>query len=186
MCYHDFIPDESNTAQTESEPEDPERDLDATMVLTRQHNQVRALQEQLEAIPSTRTGGTASDFQRRKSIVDMITMHLSRHETAEEAHFWPAVRSALPDGNDWADAALAQEQEGKDLLTALGRLDGGTEEFDEHVEKLVLALRKHVAHEEQVFLRLREAMPAQQREKLGRKLLQASKHAPTRPQIGKS
>jgi len=56
LCYHDFIPDESNTAQTESEPEDPERDLDATMVLTRQHNQVRALQEQLEAIPSTRTG----------------------------------------------------------------------------------------------------------------------------------
>ena len=162
-----------------SEPEDPERDLDVTMVLTRQHNQVRALQQQLEAAPSTRTGGTTSDFQQRKSIVDMITMHLSRHETVEEEHFWPAVRSALPDGDEWTDAALAQEQEGKELLAALGRLDGDTEEFDEHVEKLVLALRKHVAHEEQVFLRLREAMPAHEREKLGNKLLKASKQAAT-------
>jgi Hemerythrin HHE cation binding domain len=159
-----------------SAPEDPGSNLDATVVLTRQHNQVRALQEQLEAIPGTRADGTAIDVQQRKSIVDMITMHLSRHETAEEEHFWPAVRSALPGGDEWADTALAQEQEGKDLLTALGRLDGDTEEFDEHVEKLVLALRKHVAHEEQVFLRLREAMPAGERETLGRKLLKAGEH----------
>jgi hemerythrin superfamily protein len=162
------------------EPSDPEHNLDATVVLTRQHNQVRTLQQQLEAIPS-RTGGTASDFERRKSIVDMITMHLSRHETAEEEHFWPAVRSVLPDGDEWANTALEQEQEGKDLLTALGRLAGDTDEFDEHVEKLVLVLRQHVAHEEQVFLRLREAMPHEEREKLGRKLLKASKRAPARP-----
>jgi hypothetical protein len=168
------------------EPSDPERNLDATVVLTRQHNQVRALQEQLEAAPGTRAGGTASDFEQRKSIVNMITTYLSRHELAEEEHFWPAVRAALPDGDEWADAALAQEQEGKDLLTALSGLDGDTEEFDEHVEKLMLALRKHVAHEEQVFLRLREAMPAEEREKLGRKLLKASKRAPVRRAQGNS
>lgn len=166
---------------TPPEPKDPESNLDATVVLTRQHNQVRVLQEQLEAVPSSRTGGTHSDFTQRKSIVDLITVHLSRHETAEEEHFWPAVRTALPDGDAWADAALEQEQEGKDLLTELGRLEPDTGEFDEHVEKLILALRRHVAHEEQVFLRLREAMPREERERLGEKLLTASKRAPTRP-----
>lgn len=163
------------------EPADPESDVDVTVVLTRQHNQVRVLQEQLQAVPSHTSGGTQSDVAQRKSIVDLITVYLSGHETAEEEHFWPAVREALPDGDAWAETALEQEQEGKDLLTELGRLEPDTGEFDEHAQKLVLALRRHVAHEEQVFLRLREAVPQKERERLGRKIMKAGTLAPTRP-----
>lgn len=162
-------------AVTPSGPGDDEASLEATVVLTRQHNQVRALQEQLEAIPSTRTGGTASDFAQRKSIVDLMANLLSRHETAEKAHLWPAVRSVLPDGDRWAGGALAQEQEGKDLLAELGRLAPDTAGFDELAEKLVLALRKHMAYEEELFLRLREAMPEEDRQQLGRRLLAGGK-----------
>lgn len=164
-----------------AEPGSPGASSDVVQVLTRQHNQVRALQEQLEALPSHRTGGAPGDLAARKSIVDMITVHLSRHETAEEEHLWPAVRATLPNGEDWASRALEQEQEGKDVLTELGRLDPDTGQFDDLVEKLVLLLRKHVAYEEQVFLRLREAMPDGEREKLGRKVLRASNHGPARP-----
>lgn len=159
----------------------PDVSQDVIEVLTRQHNQVRALQQQLEALPGHRTGGAPDDLAARKSIADMITVVLSRHETAEEQHLWPAVRSALPDGDSWADGALQQEQEGKEALTELGRLDPDTSEFDELVEKLVLLLRRHVTYEEQVFLRLREAMPDEDRQKLGKKVARASKHAPTRP-----
>ncbi len=45
---------------------------------------------------------------------------------------------------------------GEDVLTALGELDGTEEEFDDLVEELSLASRKHVSFQEPIFLRLRE------------------------------
>ena len=171
-------------AQRTAEPAghgSPGASTDVVQVLTRQHNQVRALQQQFEALPGHRTGGAPHDLAARKSIVDMIAVQLSRHEAAEEEHFWPAVRTVLPGGDDWADRALQQEQEGREVLAELGRLDPDTGRFDELAEKLVLALRQHVACEERVFLRLREAMPEAEREKLGKKVLRAGEHASARP-----
>jgi hemerythrin-like domain-containing protein len=160
--------------------EDPD-DTDAITVLSRQHNQVRYLLKQLQALPSHTTGGSPGHISARKSVVDMITVRLSEHETIEEEHFWPAVRASLPDGDELADTALQQEQEGKDSLTELGRLDPDSRDFDEHVEQFVLQVRKHVAFEEQVFLRLREAMSLEDLDGLGKKLLSGKKRAPTRP-----
>jgi hypothetical protein len=139
------------------------------------------LLKQLQALPSHTTGGSPEQMSARKSIVDMITVRLSRHETAEEEHLWPAVRKALPDGDELADGALTQEQEGKNTLIALGKLDPDSEEFDELAERLVLQVRKHVAYEETVFLRMRESVPAGALERLGHKLQSAEKRAPTRP-----
>jgi Hemerythrin HHE cation binding domain len=160
---------------------DPDDDHDALVVLTRDHNQVKALQEQLEALPSHATGGSAAQMSRRKSIVDLITVKLSAHEAVEEQYFWPAVREAMPDGDRWADEAIKQEQQGNDTLTALGKLEPNTSEFDELVEKLVRLLRKHVAYEEKLFLELKSAMSDEARRELGEKLLAAKKLAPTRP-----
>ena len=42
-------------------------------------------------------------------------------------------------------------------------------------------LHKHVALEDQVFLRLREAMPEDARAELGARILAAQDNAPTRP-----
>ena len=163
--------------QRTAEPPDDESEdtsTDVLMVLTREHNKVRALLKQLSAIPGHKKGGTAEDESERKSIVDMITVRLSRHEAAEEEVFWPAVRKALPDGDQWADAALKQEQEGKETLTALGDLAPDTGEFDSLVERLEAQCREHVAYEYQVFLRLREAMPDGEREELGQKIVAAA------------
>lgn len=171
-------------ARRTAEPRRPGGDdagMDALMVLTRQHNQVSALVKQLAAIPGHSKGGTGEDLSQRKSIVDLITMHLTGHEAAEEMYFWPAVREVLPDGDRWAEGALAQEAESRDTLTALGTLDPGTGEFDALAARLTAQLRKHVAYEEQVFHRLRTAMPDQEREELGRKLFAAAKREPAAP-----
>lgn len=163
------------------EIQDPDDDHDVLVVLTRDHNQVKALQEQLETLPSRATGGSPTQMSRRKSIVDMITVKLSQHEAVEEEYFWPAVRESLPDGDRWADEAIEQEQQGKDTLTTLGKVEPDTDEFDELVEKLVLLLRKHVAYEEKLFLQLKSAMSDDARRELGEKLLAVKKLAPTRP-----
>jgi hypothetical protein len=164
-----------------AETSDPEDTHDAVTVLVRQHNQVNVLLKELQALPSHTTGGTPAQTTARKSIVDMITVRLAGHETIEEERLWPAVRAALPDGAELADVALQQEQEGKDTLTSLGSLDPDSREFDELVERLVLQLRKHVAFEEKVFLRMRDEVKPEDLDKLGRKLLSAGKRAPTRP-----
>lgn len=163
----------------ETDPE-LERDRhDAITVLGRQHSQVRYLLKELQALPGHATGGSAEQMARRKSIVDIITARLAAHEAIEEEHFWPKVRKALPDGGRYADQATEQEQQGQQTLTELGRLDADSREFDERVERLVAQVRKHVAFEEQVFLKVREAMSDEVLDRLGEKLLSASKAAPT-------
>lgn len=159
-------------ARTAEPPEidDPDDSADAITVLGRQHSQVRYLLKQLQALPSHTTGGSPEHISARKSIVDMVTVRLSEHETVEEEHFWPAVRKALPDGDELADHALEQEQEGKDTLTELDRMDPDSKDFDEQVEKFVLQVRKHVAFEEQVFLKMRDALSQDELGKLGKKL----------------
>jgi hypothetical protein len=166
---------------TPAEIEDPDDVHDAITVLGRQHNQVKVLLKQLQALPSHTAGGSPEQMSARKSIVDMITVRLSKHETIEEEHFWPEVRRALPDGDELADGALKQEQEGKDTLTELGQLDADSREFDELAERLVLQLRKHVAYEEEVFLRMRGAVSPDNLDAMGSKLLMSGERAPTRP-----
>jgi hypothetical protein len=171
-------------ARRDAEPgevQDPEGVREVTTVLTRDHNRVTALLKQLSAIPGVKKGGSAVQQSRRQSVVDLITVELSRHEAAEQELLWPAVRRALPDGDELAARALTQEREGEDTLTALGRAAPDSTEFDDLVEELAARLRKHVAFEELVFARLREAMPRKERDRLGERLHRAERRAPTRP-----
>ncbi len=162
------------------EPGEPD-DTDIASVLTRQHDQVTALFKQLKTIPGVTKGGSAVHQSRRASIVDLITVALSRHEAAEEEHFWPWVRSVLDDGDELAETAFGQERHGKDLLTALGQTPADGERFDELAEELEKAARKHVAFEDQVLLKLRAAATPEDRAQAGAKFLRAQRHAPTRP-----
>jgi hemerythrin-like domain-containing protein len=162
-------------------PEDPDDHHDVITVLGRDHNHVKVLLKRLNALPSHTKGGTPAQASARKSIVDMITVALSRHESVEEEFFWPAVRRALPNGGELADGALEQEQQGRDVLTSLGRLEPNTDEFDQLVERLSLLLRKHVAYEEKVFLQVKSAMSAEDLDALWERPRRGEKAAPTRP-----
>jgi hemerythrin-like domain-containing protein len=159
---------------------DPE-ETDVATVLTRDHDQVTNMLKQLKTIPGVSTGGTEVHLSRRASLVDLVTMSLSRHEASEEEHFWPMVRSLLSNGDDVAGYALAQEQEGKDILTDLGEAHASEDEFDQLVVKLDTACRRHVAFEDQVLLRIVETVPVEERRSLGKKILKGKRRAPTRP-----
>lgn len=158
-------------------PQNAEQSGDVVDLLGRDHNQVKYLQEQLEAIPKD----TEEHLQQCVSIIDMMRIRLSQHETAEEEHFWPAIREHLPDGDQLADQALEQEQHGKDLLQALEGMAGNDERFAGLLEDLTSALRKHVAFEDYVFLEAKVHIPDEKRDELGHKIEQAKLHAPTRP-----
>jgi hemerythrin-like domain-containing protein len=109
-------------------------------------------------------------------------MDSSQHEAAEEQYFWPAVRERLPNGNDLADNAIAQEQEAKEALARLDKLDADSEEFDQLIEAFIPAARRHIEFEEtRVWPGLRSALSSAEAQDLGDKLSQAKERAPTRP-----
>lgn len=158
-----------------------EEATDITTVLTRDHDQVMAMMKQLKTIPGVSDGGDETHQSRRKSIVDMVTVALSKHEAAEQERFWPSVRSLLMEGDEVADQALEQEQKGKDLLHELGDTPASEERFDDLVVELDEASRKHVAFEDKVLLSIRLGMGEEERRQWGRKFVKAEGRAPTRP-----
>lgn len=158
-----------------------EEDTDVCAVLTRDHDRITAVVKQLQAIPDRKKGGSAAQMSRRDSLVQMIAVALAGHEPVEQEFLWPEVRRVLQDGDELADEALRQEQEGTQTLNALASASPDSDEFDDLVEQLGAQLRKHVAYEDKVFAKLREAMPKKDREQLGQQLRGAQKAAPARP-----
>jgi hemerythrin superfamily protein len=150
-------------------------------VLASDHEQVKQLLSQFEAAPAA-SGTHDSLLAARKKMAETLVIEESKHEAIEEMYFWPAVRKLLPDGDKLADQAISQEQEGKEVLTKLDKLDAGDPEFTRLVNEFVKAGRDHIAFEEtQVWPALRAVMTEAESADLGDKLAEAKKTAPTRP-----
>lgn len=160
------------------EPADPQL-TDIAMLLSRQHDQVTAMLKQLKTIPGVTMGGSERHQARRASIVSMIAEAMSRHEAAEEKHFWPWVGAVLADGAELAAAASGQEQQGRHILTALGQTAPSAERFDQLAEELDKAARTHVAFEDRVLLALTAATSEQDRAAAGQRFLRSYARART-------
>jgi Hemerythrin HHE cation binding domain len=148
-------------------PAAAEDEPDAVDVLTRDHNRATALLKKLAAIPGVSHGGSPEQLSARRSIVDLLVTELSRHAAAEQRCLWPTVREVLPDGDQRAETGLEQERRGEELLSALTGLDPSDQDFDDLVEQLSEASRKHVAFQARVFLALRESMSREDLRSLG-------------------
>jgi hemerythrin-like domain-containing protein len=151
-------------------------------VLAKDHAEVKQMLAELEAGPTASSGATSDDLSMRKKMVGQLVIEESKHEALEEMYFWPAVREKLPDGDTLADTAIGQEQEGKEVLDKLDKLDVGDAEFEKLVTKFIEAGRTHITYEEtQVWPSLRNALSAEDASQIGTKIEQGKKTAPTRP-----
>jgi hypothetical protein len=155
---------------------------DAFEVLAQDHAEVKQMFTQLE-LGAVRQGGAGNEqLSQRKKLVEQLIIEESKHEAVEEMYFWPAVREHLPDGDQLADTAIGQEDEGKEVLDRLDRLDAGAPEFEELLAEFIRAGREHIAYEEgNVWPGLRAALTAQQSGEIGSKMEAGKKTAPTRP-----
>jgi hemerythrin-like domain-containing protein len=151
-------------------------------VLSKDHDEVKRMLTELEKGATATTGADQGQLARRKKIVEQLVIAESKHEAVEEMYFWPAVREHLAGGDELADTAIAQEQEGKEVLDKLGKLDAGHPEFEKLLTEFIRAGREHIDYEEtQVWPGMRAALTEQQAEELGGKLEAGKKTAPTRP-----
>jgi Hemerythrin HHE cation binding domain len=149
--------------------------------LARDHEQVEQLLAAFERAPAA-SGTNDSLLAARKQMAETLVIEESKHEAIEEMYFWPAVRKLLPDGGKLADQAISQEQEGKELLAKLDKLDADNPEFERLIGEFIKAGRDHIAFEEtKVWPALRAVMTETESFELGESLEQARKNAPTRP-----
>ncbi|HYZ52436.1 MAG TPA: hemerythrin domain-containing protein [Streptosporangiaceae bacterium] len=155
---------------------------DVFAVLSHDHDEVQQMLAELESGPTKATGATEPQLAERKKLTTRLIIEESKHEAVEEEYFWPIVRKILPDGDQLADEATNQEQEGKVVLDKLDKLDASDSEFEELLAKFIAAGRDHIAYEEmRVWPGLRGVLSAADANELGDKLMKGKDIAPTRP-----
>jgi Hemerythrin HHE cation binding domain len=115
-------------------------------------------------------------------MTEQLIIEESKHEALEEMYFWPVVRDHLPDGDTLADQATGQEQEAKEVLAKLDKLDPGDAEFETLLATFAAAAQEHIAFEESaVWPGLRTALNTERAAELGTQIADGKKTAPTRP-----
>ncbi|KUJ68273.1 hemerythrin [Streptomyces albus subsp. albus] len=147
---------------------------DVIAELTADHREVEGVFERIRA-------ARPADPERKR-LVDEVTVDLVRHSVAEEEYLYPAVREHVEDGNALADKELADHQRVERILKDLEGLDADAPSFDGLVDRLMNEVTDHVRDEEgRLFALLRAACSQDQLQKLGDRVRQAKKLAPTRP-----
>jgi hemerythrin superfamily protein len=137
------------------------------------HRAMTGLFEELEA---------SGDARNRGQLAARVIEELVRHSVAEEQFLYPAVRAALPDGDEVADRAIAVHAGAEQLMKSLTRTDPTTPAFAEQVTTLLADMRRHFAEEEGELLpRLRATCDPGELRELGLRFEQAHRIAPTRP-----
>jgi hemerythrin superfamily protein len=148
---------------------------DVIAFLTEQHREVDDVFAQLEKMD----GATDEKVQL---LAEQVVTSLVKHSVAEEIYLYPAVRKALPNGDDLADHELGEHDEAEQTMKELEKLTPEQPEFWPTLHKLIEEIRHHVSEEENnLFPQLRAACSEQELHDLGRKVQQAEKMAPTRP-----
>jgi hypothetical protein len=155
---------------------------DVFEILLRDHDEVKAMLARLEYGAKAGTGASAAELAERRRLAEDVIIEESRHEAAEQQHFWPAVRELGPEGDRVADEAMDQERDAEQVLYQLSKLNADDEEFDELLTGFISAARAHIAFEEgHAWPLMRATLTADEAEELGARIERAKKVAPTRP-----
>jgi len=155
---------------------------DAFEVLKADHEKVELVLDALADGPSASTGANQEQLASRKKLTEQLIIDESGHEAVEEQHFWPTVRERLANGDQLAYRAIGQEQEAKQVLAKLDKMEASDADFDKLLSEFTSAAREHVAFEEtKVWPGLRATLTSAEASELGDRLLKAKESAPTRP-----
>lgn len=143
------MPTQSATASSKSartaEPKD------AIALLKADHANVKALFEQYEALGDRATTS-------KKKIATQICLELTKHATAEEEIFYPAVRGAESDNEDIVDEATVEHASAKELIAQILSMEPGDDLYDAKVKVLSEQINHHVKEEEtEMFPKARDS-----------------------------
>jgi hypothetical protein len=123
---------------------------------------VDALLAQHEQAKSLLAGVKAASGTEKQTLFQELTAMLKMHETGEQQVVHPALATLGADGDEVAQARLAEEQEADDAIAELTRLGTDHADFDAKFEEFRQAVLEHATREEnEEFPRLRKGLTAE-------------------------
>lgn len=116
--------------------------MDAVDLLKADHQKVKQLFEQLDALTQQGVSG-----EEKQALVTQIRDELSVHESVENDVFFPAVREVLRKKDVLNEAAEDQADAG-DAIRELGTLQPADPEYDQKLSDLGDRIAEHAEEEE--------------------------------------
>lgn len=151
----------------------PQRD--AVAVLKADHREAEQLFRQYE-----KCGDRA--HAKKRELADRMISALSIHAAIEEQILYPWIRANIQDADSQVLEALEEHHLVKWLLSEIKSMKTSDERFDAKVTVLAESVRHHVREEEdEMFVDLRTVATRSELLTLGNELIEAKRHAPTRP-----
>jgi hemerythrin-like domain-containing protein len=146
---------------------------DVVDILTADHQEMMELLGQIE--------GTADAGQRR-DLADTVIAEVMRHAVAEEMFVYPAMEKHVPNGAEEVEHDKKEHDEIVQVMKRMEDVDASASAFMDLVRELEGQLRHHAHDEEsEQFPKLRAHIPGDELVKMGEKVQNAKKLAPTRP-----
>lgn len=143
-------------------------------VLSRQKSDHVRLDRMLDAVATT-------DGEAQQELLNRICRLVFSHAFAEEAVLWPALRKALPQGEELTTRVEQEHQRITELMAELDRSRPGDPGRDELIDRSVALLRQDVRDEEDELLpRLQDAVDPGTLRRLGVTWEAVRRVAPTR------
>lgn len=142
----------TTTRTTPKNMAEPQQGVDAISLLIEDHENVKSMFEQYEAL-----GDRAHVTKKR--LATQICTELTKHATAEEEIFYPAVRAAGgKDKDDMVDEAVVEHASAKELIAQILAMEADEDLFDAKVKVLSELIEHHVQEEEgEMFPKARKA-----------------------------
>jgi hemerythrin superfamily protein len=144
---------------------------DVIEFLLNQHQQVRGLLDDV----------LAASGEARRQYFDTVREMLARHETAEEMIVRPLTRK-VPGGIEVAEGRMNEENEAKEVLAALEKMDVTSAEFTAKFSEFRQSVLDHAqAEETQEFPLLRQNTDPEALQQARDRVKRAEAMAPTHP-----
>lgn len=134
-------PSRTSAAMPKRIPTDTSDSMDAITLLTKDHENVKSMFEEYEGL-----GDKA--YAAKKKLATKICLELTKHATAEEEIFYPAVREAGGETEELVDEATVEHAAAKDLIAQILAMESSDELYDAKVKVLSEQIEHHVGEEE--------------------------------------
>jgi hemerythrin-like domain-containing protein len=121
-----------------------------------------------------------ASVQRKRELVDEVTIGLAKHSVAEETQVYPRVEKKVD--KEEAKHSRHEHAQAEKTMKRLERMDADDPGFDSAVLELIKEIRHHVEHEEaRMFTELRASFSREELVGMAEKVEAVKKMAPTRP-----